>query len=202
MTDLTKISVDDFLNALAARSPAPGGGAVAAAVGALSAAMGRMVIAYSIRERAAPPLVAAAGRLRHADELLRALITEDTEAYDRMVSATKAARKDPSLQADAQQAILEAIAVPMQMAALAADALQTLDEVKAETNRYLVSDLGVAAVTGVAAAEAAAYNVKINAPQLQDSAARSRALEDVEQACVHARATAERIKRFVNERLG
>ncbi len=201
MDDLSRKPLEEFLDALAAKSPSPGGGAVAAAIGALAAAMGRMVLAYSIREPAAPSLVAAADRLRHADELLRALISADAAAYDRMVSATKAAKKDPALQNAAQQAVLAAIAVPLQMAALAADALHTLDEVKADTNRYLVSDLGVAAVTALAAADAAAYNVKINTPQLLDAAARTRALHDVAETCRHAKSACESIKRYVDEKM-
>jgi len=201
MNELTAMSVEAFLDALAARTPSPGGGAVAAAAGALSAAMGRMVLAYSIREPATPSLVTAAERLRHTDVLLRALVSQDATAYDQMVAATKAARKDTTLQADAQRAVLAAMAVPLQMAALAADVLKTLDEVKAVTNKYLVSDLGVAAAVGVAAAEAAAYNVKVNAPQLLDAGARERTLRDVEQICRHARDAGERIKQFVDSQM-
>lgn len=201
MNDLTAMTVEEFLDALALRSPSPGGGAVAAAAGALAAAMGRMVLAYSIREPVPLALVAAAERLRHADELLRALVSQDAAAYDQMVTSTKAAKKDASLQTVAQQAVLAAMAVPLQMAALAADVLTTLDAVKADTNKYLVSDLGVAAVVGVAAAEAAGYNVKVNAPQLIDAATRERALRDVEQACRHAREAGDRIRNYVDGQL-
>lgn len=201
MDDLSRKPLEEFLDALAAKSPSPGGGAVAAAVGALATAMGRMVLAYSIREPVAPALIAAANRLRNADDLLRALISADAAAYDRMVSATKAAKKDPTLQNAAQQTVLAAIAVPLQMAALAADVLHTLNEIKSNTNRYLVSDLGVAAVTALAAADAAAYNVKINAPQLLDTAARTRALHDVAETCRHARISCESIKSYVDEKM-
>lgn len=199
--DLTEKSVNAFLDELAARTPSPGGGAAAAAIGALAAAMGRMVLAYSLRETPPATLVAATGRLRQADELLRALITQDAEAYDRMSSVTRAARKDASLQEAAQRAVLEAMAVPLQMAALAAETLNTLDEVKRETNRFLVSDLGVAAVASFAAAEAAAYNVKINAGQLRDEQARRRVLADVDRAVERARGCCASIRNYVSDQM-
>ena len=44
-------SLNDFLTALAAKQPAPGGGSVAALAGALAAAMGEMVLNYSIGKK-------------------------------------------------------------------------------------------------------------------------------------------------------
>ncbi len=47
MDDLTKLTVESFLDEVADRTPTPGGGAVSALAGALACAMARMVAAYS-----------------------------------------------------------------------------------------------------------------------------------------------------------
>ena len=65
------------------------------------------------------------------------------------------------------QAILAAVAVPMEMAALASGALDALDGIKADTSRYLVRDLGVAAVLAEATARAARYSVLINLGEIR-----------------------------------
>ena len=44
-------SIEDFLAATAARQPIPGGGSVTALVGALSAAIGEMVVNYSLGKK-------------------------------------------------------------------------------------------------------------------------------------------------------
>ena len=44
-------SIDAFLSATAAKQPTPGGGSVAALAGALSSAIGEMVLSYSIGKK-------------------------------------------------------------------------------------------------------------------------------------------------------
>ena len=46
-----KTSLSDFLDATAAKQPAPGGGSVTALCGALAAAIGEMVLNYSIGKK-------------------------------------------------------------------------------------------------------------------------------------------------------
>ena len=62
--------LDEFLNAVAAREPTPGGGAVAATAGALGAALARMVAAYSISPKVAPDVVEQVHVFGFAAELL------------------------------------------------------------------------------------------------------------------------------------
>src|SRR3954465_1046993 len=62
--------IDQFLNAAAAKQPAPGGGSVTALVGALAASMGEMTVNYSVGKK---------GLEEHQDEL-RAALAELTRA--------------------------------------------------------------------------------------------------------------------------
>ncbi len=171
MEELKRQSFEDFLNAIAARTPTPGGGAVAASTGALACAMGRMVIAYSAKaktpeaDRAA--IEAVLDNLRHIDERLRDSILLDADAYRTM---TVAANQFEKSSAAYQETVLAAIAVPMDIAALSSQSLEILDEFKNRSSRYLRSDLGVSAVLAEATARAAAYSVWVNLPELADAA--------------------------------
>ena len=46
-----KTTIHDFLNATAAKQPTPGGGSVTALCGALAAAIGEMVLNYSVGKK-------------------------------------------------------------------------------------------------------------------------------------------------------
>lgn len=203
MQDLAAAAVNDFLDDIAARRPTPGGGAVAATAGALACAMARMVSAYSGRpdspaaER--PAWERTAVGLRRADELLRALITEDAKAYGQLTAAAKAARADASTEPVHQQAVLGAIAAPLQVAALAAEALVLMDQLKESANRYLLSDLGVAAVLAAAAAQAAGYSVQVNLPSLKDRRQAERLMKDLIDILHHTAERRQKIEAYVRD---
>ncbi|MBU0719330.1 MAG: cyclodeaminase/cyclohydrolase family protein [Planctomycetes bacterium] len=201
MDELTALPFDKFLDQLADRTPTPGGGAVAAAGGALACAMARMVAAYSLKENteadARHRIETFAMRLRRADGLLRALVTQDGEAYTKMTAAAKAARKDPAAGNAYTEAVMIAISVPMEIAALASEALATMDEFKALANPYLLSDLGVAAVLAEATAQAARYSVLINARELADETARIRVTTEIAETVSHSAKLREAVESFV-----
>ena len=178
MGDFTQSTVDEFLDALADRQPTPGGGAVAAMVGALAAALGRMVTAYSVGPRSTEVvrvrMSRCADQLRTLDELQRALVTQDAEAYLAMTESGRAARNNPALQPAHQETVLRAVAVPMEIATIALRMLAALDEVKSDISKYMVSDLAVAALAACAAVEAALYMVRVNLSSVDDEAVQRR----------------------------
>src|SRR5213592_1840346 len=87
-------SLKDFLSAAAAKQPAPGGGSVTALVGALAAAMGEMVVNYSIGKKDLaehqPTFHHALAELSRARALLLELMVEDQAAFDALTVARKA----------------------------------------------------------------------------------------------------------------
>jgi formiminotetrahydrofolate cyclodeaminase len=205
MDDLTKRSVDDFLDAVARRTPTPGGGSVAGAAGALACALARMAADYSmgkdtvsnIRDRTEAVL----NRLRGADEILRGLVTQDAVAYAAMSAAGKAARDNPAAKSAYQDAVLAAVAVPMETAALASHALAAMDELKDFANRQLLSDLGVAAVLAEAAARAAWYMVAVNLPQLADTTTRTKLRGNIDETIRHCECHRRSVEAFVRSHL-
>lgn len=199
MNEFTRLTVAEFLDRLADRKPTPGGGAVAAAAGGLACAMGRMVAAYSVGKKTTDDVCGRVDpireQLRRLDEMLRRMIAEDAVAYTHMTSV------DRSDAVAYQAAVVAAVSVPMGIAAAASEALAVLDDLKADANRYLLSDLGVAAVMADAAARSAAYSVRVNLPEVADSATRDRLAGDIGRILGHCDGRRASIEAFVGDRL-
>ena len=163
MDELTRHEVDEFLDRLAGRTPTPGGGSATGLAGALACALARMVAAYSVGAKTDAPVAervnSLAGHLHRTDQLLRALVTQDARVYTDMTAAAQAMRQDAAKKEAYLDAVRAAVSVPMEMAAIASNALSTMDELKTMANSYLLSDLGIAAVLADAVARTARYTV-------------------------------------------
>lgn len=205
MDDLTERAVESLLNEVADRTPTPGGGSVTAVAGALSCALARMVAAYSVGKKTEPNVRArvetVAGRLHRTDQLLRALVTQDAAAYRNMTTAAKAAKENPSAQTAYSQAVLAALAVPMEIAAVSSNALYAMDEFKTIASTYLLSDLGVAAVLAEATVRAAKYTVHVNLRELDDAETRTRIATEIEDIVKNSRRRLESVEGFVHRHL-
>ncbi len=203
MIDSTTLSA--FLDEVAARRPAPGGGAVAAFSGSLASAMAQMVAVYSISSKTDETIhqqvTDTAHRLRSADLMMRELVKADGEAYQAMVAARKRAREDNSNSNAYQDSIVCAIGVPMQIAALATDALKAMDDFKSVANEYLLSDLGVAAVLAEATVRAAAYSVRVNISELADESRRETVEQEIAQISLHAQRLRDSIEASLSNKL-
>lgn len=165
--DYLSLPLQTFLADLAAKQPTPGGGSVAAMVGAVAACQARMVLEYTVgkdkfaeHEARLRELLA---ELERAEAMFSQLMTEDMAAYERWASARKTDDTD-----ERQHAIATATAVPMEIVVLAAAVAARLDEIKAAVNPYLLSDLQVAATLLDASAQSAAANARVNIAELAD----------------------------------
>ena len=169
--------IADFLDATAARKPTPGGGAVTALTGALAAAIGEMVLNYSIGKKG---LEAFEGELRPALETLRqhrAALSKAIEDDQAGYAALTAARKLPESSdraARIKTALNAAIRAPQQMAESAVGILEVCDRIINFVNPYLLSDLAVCADLAMATARCAIYNVRINLANVKDPQERHR----------------------------
>ncbi len=205
MDNVTTLPLEDFLDQVAARVPTPGGGGVTAATGALACAMARMVAAYSMGKKTSPGnrmRVGALGqRLQRADELLRALVTQDGIAYTKMTEAIKNAGENPKDKEKLAAAVMGAIAVPMEMAALVSEILAIMNEFKGMANRYLLSDLGVAAVLADATARAARYSIQVNLGQLEDEDTRAKVRREIDETVDHCSRHRASVESFVRGNL-
>ncbi len=181
---LTAQSLHAFLGMLAARTPTPGGGSVAALTGAMAAAQAAMAVAYTLGKAPAGQVKAIpqhAGRgdaseaeLRAQDQRLRAaaarleaLIEQDRQAYESLNILLKvpvAARPARQL----ATAVNRAIEVPQTVAQAALDVLQMCQALREKVKPALASDLHIAAILAWAAVEASVLNILVNVPLLAD----------------------------------
>lgn len=167
--DYLSVPFRDLLADTAAQSPTPGGGSIAAYVGALAAALGRMAVNYTVGKPKyaahEPRLQTMLEELRRCGEMFTQLATEDMAAYERYSAARKST--DP---AEPQRALVTATAVPLEIVAVAATVLARLDEMKGLLNPYLLSDVQASAILTEAVAQAAALNVRTNLVQFASPA--------------------------------
>ena len=159
-------TIDAFLTATAIKQPTPGGGSVAALAGALAAAMGEMVLSYSIGKKDLlqhdAQLKQAAHDLQRARALLLELMVEDQAAY----AALTAIRKLPADSAERKDrlpaAILTCIRGPQAIAAAAVAILGIANRIVDISTVYLLSDLAVCADLAMATVRCGIYNVRVN----------------------------------------
>jgi glutamate formiminotransferase / formiminotetrahydrofolate cyclodeaminase len=159
-------SLAAYADRIAARTPTPGGGSAAAAAGVLGAALGEMVLAYSI-DPAKPveELVAARASLSSGRKRMLALIEEDPASYESMRTTRRNRKEHPgdaAAEAAYRDAVLGAVRVPLETARLAHDLGLELESVGSRTKAALASDLTTALALFRAATEGALANAAIN----------------------------------------
>lgn len=175
---LTALTVKGFADETLRESPAPGGGSVAAYMGALGAALGTMVANLSAHKpgwddrweefsRWADKGVELEAELLH-------LVDEDTEAFNRIMAAfgmPKNTDEDKRLRSEAiQKATLFAAQVPLETMKASFKAFEICKAMAETGNPNSVSDAGVGALAARAAVLGAGLNVKINASSLKNKA--------------------------------
>ena len=196
MYDATS-TIGDFLNAAAAKQPAPGGGSAAALAGALAAAMGEMVLNYSVgRKNLAqhePQLKSALAELTRARALLLELMAEDQQAYESLTAAKKLPESSPTRKQDFDVALLASIRVPQAMGATALAILQLADGLVEKVNEFLLSDLAVCCELAMATVRCAFYNVRANLPEVIDPTDRQKIEQTAAALVGHATPIIQRI---------
>jgi glutamate formiminotransferase / formiminotetrahydrofolate cyclodeaminase len=162
-----------FVERVAARTPTPGGGSAAAAAGALGAALGEMVLAYSIPlGRMEPDLEAIRSSLQASRARFLALIGEDAEAYESVRSARRDRKDHPGDGVAEKVWVLaqrKSAEVPLETARIARHASDSLESVRERTKTALSSDLETSLALLLAAREGALANVRINLDDLRSA---------------------------------
>jgi methenyltetrahydrofolate cyclohydrolase len=178
--DLTDQSIRAYLGDLASAAPAPGGGSVAALVGALGAALVTMVTDLTLGKESFALAQDEMAGIRLKSERLRArlqeLVSLDASAYKQVAAAMKlpkATDEDKwTREAKLQQALIQAAEVPLETAEAAVEVAELCIPAAESGNPHAVSDAGVAVILAEAAAQSAALNVKINLNWISDEAFR------------------------------
>lgn len=206
---LVDLSVTGFAEETASESPAPGGGSIAAYMGALSAALGTMVANLSAHkagwdERWQEFSDYADGGQMLMERLLD-LVDEDTAAFNRIMAAIqmpKGTDAEKAARAKAmEEATLYATQVPLRTMHAAYDCFDLCEAMAENGNPASVSDAGVGALAARAAVLGAGLNVRINAAGLKDRETAGRLVAEADSLCEKANVREAEIMKTVNQKI-
>ena len=206
---LIDLTVKGFADETSRESPAPGGGTIAAYMGALGAALGTMVANLSSHK---PGWDARweefsnwADKGQKIQTELMALVDEDTEAFNRIMSAfgmPKGTDEEKALRSAAiQDATLYATQVPLHTMKASYNVFELCRTMAEEGNPNSVSDAGVGALAARAAVIGAGLNVKINAAGLKDRTTADKLVAEANELIAKTNSEEAEILRIVESKM-
>jgi glutamate formiminotransferase / formiminotetrahydrofolate cyclodeaminase len=145
---------------VAAPTPTPAGGSVAALVGALAASLGVMGARLTRRGEAEQELL-------HLSERLHALVQADMEAYDGVARAGKIPKDQPERAHQMEAAMHRATEAPLHIAETACAVGRAVAAYRHAAKPAVQSDLTVSLIMAVASAEAGLHTAKANVKLLK-----------------------------------
>jgi glutamate formiminotransferase len=207
---LLKMNLREFCNETLSDSPAPGGGSVAALMGALGASLGGMVANLSAGKRGWEDKLEyfsdwAVKAQQLKDELL-SLVDEDAAAFNKVMDAfalPKESAEEKAARAEAIQiATKYAAEIPLRVMETAFKAYQILSEMAEKGNPASISDVGVGLLGVRACIGGAALNVRINLAGLKDEKEKSALQEKVRKITAESESEFKKIDQVVESKLG
>lgn len=207
---LLKMNLREFCNETLSDSPAPGGGSVAALMGALGVSLGGMVANLSAGKRGWEEKLSyfsdwAVKAQQLKDELLF-LVDEDTAAFNKVMDAFALPRDSAEEKATRSGAIQAAnkyaAEIPLRVMETASKAFQLLGEMAEKGNQASISDVGVGVLGVRACIDGAAMNVRINLAGLKDEKLKSDLQEKVRKIKAESESESKKILQIVESKIG
>ncbi len=206
---LVEMSVKAFANETASESPAPGGGSIAATVGALGASLGTMVANLSSHKRGWDDRWEEfsdwAEQGQHYKDQLLYFVDEDTRAFNKIMDAFGLPKKTEEEKKARKQAVEEAskyaMEIPFKVMETAYRSIEVMRAMAENGNPNSVSDAGVGALCALTAVEGAFLNVKINAAGIMDKEFTGKLISDGEEITQKTRACCEAVLETVEQKI-
>ena len=176
MSDLTKLSCQEFLKKLSSNAPTPGGGGSAAMAGALAAALTSMVGNLTVGKHDFAEQEAEVKEILQDVEGLRLqllnLVNADAEVFNNFMACYRMPRgtdleKFSRAQA-IQRAAKQAAEVPLKIAKLSLEVMRYAERIAVIGNQGAITDAACSAILGRAALRSAVYNVIVNLKIIKD----------------------------------
>lgn len=173
---LVERKITEFIDEVASKNPAPGGGSVAALSGALGASLVAMVCQLTVGKEKYKDVNEEIKKIleqskEHQNKLL-ALVDEDAKVYEGVVEAFKLPKstdEEIKTRDDAiQNALKKAASVPLECANECHKIMDFAKFVAEKGNVNAITDSGVAAAMANSGIFGAALNVKINLFSIKD----------------------------------
>ena len=186
----TSRPIAHFLDGTAARQPAPGGGSVTALAGALAAAIGEMVLNYSLDKKGLEAhqevLRESLQELHRARQMMLALMVDDQTAYQALTEIRKLPKDSAEYREHHPAALLASIRTPEAIAATALAILEICDRLVDRVNYFLLSDLAVCGELAMATVRCGIYNVRVNLTGEHDPKGRQNIEQTLDQMLARA----------------
>lgn len=181
-------TLEEFLAAVAAPTPTPGGGSVSAVAGALSVALSRMVVGLARGKKGYEGVESELSQIevkaKETQSRLEALIDEDARAYESVVAAMrmpKSTDRERIARVEAMQAAYrKATEVPLDIMERCVEALELAEAAVKKGNRSATTDAAVAVLLAESAIRGASLNCSTNLASIRDETFRAQAEDRVE----------------------
>lgn len=202
---LVSLDLESFMNETASESVAPGGGSVAAYMGALGTALASMVANISSHKRGWDErweeFSEWAGKGKLIQNELLALVDEDTRAFNSIMRAFGMSKGSEEEKKERKAAIEEAtknaILVPFRVMEIAYGAYELIEEMVKEGNPNSVTDAGVGALAVRSCIKGAYLNVCVNTDGLEDK----QFGEDIKARAAELNAKSEKTEQMIIEKV-
>jgi formiminotetrahydrofolate cyclodeaminase len=199
-------SVGNFAELVAASTPTPGGGSVAAYCGVLAASLGEMVCNLTIGKpkyaEAEPRVIEIKAQLVQLSSRLRELIAEDAASFEAVLRAYRLPKTTEEQKAERgdqiQIALGDAAAVPFETAQRGFEVSRLLGELATIGNPNALSDVAVGAQLAQVAVRGAAYNVNVNLDSIADRDSADRTREQMNMMSEQSKIIADEIEAKMN----
>jgi Methenyl tetrahydrofolate cyclohydrolase len=174
--NFTKQSCDEFISALASKSPVPSGGGASALVGAIGTALGNMVANLTLGKKkyanVEADIIVLSEKTTVLQNELLALVTKDAEVFEPLSKAYSLPKSTPEEIAKKamvmEEALRECCNVPLEIMQKCCEAIDLHNEYAKKGTAIAISDVGVGVIFAKAALQGASLNVFINTKSMND----------------------------------
>ena len=207
---LVNMTLSDFANETASESPAPGGGSIAAYVGALGVSLATMVANLSSHKKGWDERWEEFSNWAEKGEKIKNelvnLVDADTKAFNKIMEAfglPKSTDDEKNTRTNAiQEATKFAIEIPFQVMTASYNSMEVIKAMAEIGNPNSVSDAGVGALCARSAVMGAFMNVRINTNGYNDKVYVAETLKRGKEIENKAIALEEEILKIVDGKLG
>ena len=206
---LVDFTVKDFAEETASESMAPGGGSIAAYVGALGVSLGTMVANLSAHKPGWDEQWefyskwAVKGQ-KYKNELLF-LVDEDTNAFNKIIGGFRMPKSNETEIRVRNEAIENATKyateIPFKVMETAYQSMEVMISMSKEGLQNSLSDAGVGALCARTAVIGAYFNVRINAKDIKDRAFAEKILSDAKSIYQNAIIKEQEIISFIDSKM-
>lgn len=174
----SKLSCEEFIEALASKEPVPGGGGASALAGAVGMALGNMVGSLTLGKKKYADVQDDISELKAKADALQGdfldLMRQDAEVFEPLSKAYGMPKDTAEEQAEKSRVMAAALRacceVPLKIMEKCCAAIDLHEEFAAKGTAIAISDVGCGVILCKAALQAASLNVLINTKSMEDRA--------------------------------